>query len=548
MTDAIRSLFELLTKKEKSGSDYTGTVTRVEGKTAYVRFDGADIDDTPVALSIGAKEGDTVRIRVADGRAWLVGNDSAPPNDSADVKYELELTNAFIRELTTERITGENGWINLLLGTFNYGNGKLAWNGQTLSIDGKIASGDGEIGGWKITKTQIYKSVIANGYEYRAILNAPTSLDGSTKAIAIAVRTNDGAGNVGNWEYPLYMQYNGRIYTNNAIIDNGGRISLWSIQNGNMIYSNGAERAHLGLNTIYYKNGDKRTDLTYEGVKVSDDTTGAKAQAALDVSGLSIYANNAVTGKTTEYKYDKLYVWGNGTFRTGNVRTINQAGRKSGFFAESTYHGGLIVDLEIESSGNHGLYSNGYWNGTRFVSDEKWLLECDSDGRVKVPSYSGTRSYPIVSNSTIVGNRVGGLICNTATQLSIYGDWKATDGSAKYMYVTVGSSDPRLKHDIAPTEMDALELIDEIPLKAFTWNDSNKRWDVGFIAPELYEIDPNLAIRPDDEDEGYWGVDDFYLTGIQTKAIQELHARVKSLENEVAELKQMIVEMRKGSV
>ena len=82
MTDAIRELFELLAKKENTGSDYTGTITRVDGNTAYVRFNGSDIDDTPVALSIGASEGDTVRVRVADGRAWLVGNDTAPPNDS----------------------------------------------------------------------------------------------------------------------------------------------------------------------------------------------------------------------------------------------------------------------------------------------------------------------------------------------------------------------------------------------------------------------------------------------------------------------------------
>ena len=47
MTDAIRELFELLAKKENTGSDYTGTVTRVEGNTAYVRFNGSDIDDTP---------------------------------------------------------------------------------------------------------------------------------------------------------------------------------------------------------------------------------------------------------------------------------------------------------------------------------------------------------------------------------------------------------------------------------------------------------------------------------------------------------------------
>lgn len=151
MTDAIRELFELLTKKEKSGSDYTGTVTRVDGKTAYVQFDGSDITDTPVALSIGAKAGDSVRVRVADGRAWLVGNDDAPPNDSSEVGYELALTNALIRQLTTEQINGENGWINLLQGTFNYGNGALQWNGRELSLNGKVIAKSGEIGQWSIS-------------------------------------------------------------------------------------------------------------------------------------------------------------------------------------------------------------------------------------------------------------------------------------------------------------------------------------------------------------------------------------------------------------
>lgn len=157
MTDAIRELFELLARKENTGSDYTGTITRVDGNTAYVRFNGSDIDDTPVALSIGASEGDTVRVRVADGRAWLVGNDTAPPNDSSGVAYDLIRTNAYIRQLTTERIYGENGWINLLTGTFDYGNGALSWNGDHLTVKGAITATSGQIGPWNITSSAIYK-------------------------------------------------------------------------------------------------------------------------------------------------------------------------------------------------------------------------------------------------------------------------------------------------------------------------------------------------------------------------------------------------------
>lgn len=90
MTDAVRELFEMLAKKEKSGSDYTGRVTRVEGGTAYVQFDGSDIPNTPVALSIGAKAGDEVRIRVADGKAWIVGNDTNPPTDDSAAQEVAE--------------------------------------------------------------------------------------------------------------------------------------------------------------------------------------------------------------------------------------------------------------------------------------------------------------------------------------------------------------------------------------------------------------------------------------------------------------------------
>lgn len=82
MNNAISKLISLLKKTEKrTGSDYMATVTRVEGGTAYVQLSGADIADTPVAMTINAKKGDTVRVRVNNGQAWLVGNDDRPPTD-----------------------------------------------------------------------------------------------------------------------------------------------------------------------------------------------------------------------------------------------------------------------------------------------------------------------------------------------------------------------------------------------------------------------------------------------------------------------------------
>ena len=79
----INGLMNVVSQKDKKVTtpyDTAGTVTRVEGDTVWVHFVGG-VDETPVQLTIAAKEGDTVQVRVGGGTAWLVGNQSAPPTD-----------------------------------------------------------------------------------------------------------------------------------------------------------------------------------------------------------------------------------------------------------------------------------------------------------------------------------------------------------------------------------------------------------------------------------------------------------------------------------
>ena len=63
--------------------DTPAEVVRVEGETAWVQIPGSD-DETPVNLTIAAKEGDTVQVRVSGGTAFLVGNATAPPTDDTE--------------------------------------------------------------------------------------------------------------------------------------------------------------------------------------------------------------------------------------------------------------------------------------------------------------------------------------------------------------------------------------------------------------------------------------------------------------------------------
>ena len=70
--------------------DTPATVRRVEGGVAWVHIPGG-VDETPVQLTIDAKPGDNVQLRVSGGSAWIVGNATAPPTDDTTAKSAKEI-------------------------------------------------------------------------------------------------------------------------------------------------------------------------------------------------------------------------------------------------------------------------------------------------------------------------------------------------------------------------------------------------------------------------------------------------------------------------
>jgi len=86
----IKTVKDLAAAIKESGKttqayDTQATVTRVTGGTAWVHIPGG-VDETPVQLSVNAKKGDTVNVRVSGGRAWITGNSTAPPTDDTAAK------------------------------------------------------------------------------------------------------------------------------------------------------------------------------------------------------------------------------------------------------------------------------------------------------------------------------------------------------------------------------------------------------------------------------------------------------------------------------
>ena len=89
----LTTAIQAATKQQARTAPYDtpGTVTRIEGSTAWVHFPGG-VDETPVRHTIAAKPGDVVQIRVSGGSAWIVGNATAPPTD--DTKAEQAIKKA----------------------------------------------------------------------------------------------------------------------------------------------------------------------------------------------------------------------------------------------------------------------------------------------------------------------------------------------------------------------------------------------------------------------------------------------------------------------
>lgn len=75
----MKSIKKQIDEKPK-GYDTPAKVVRIQDGIAWVHIDGG-VDETPVKLTVNAKKGDTVQVRLSNGTGFIVGNVSAPPTD-----------------------------------------------------------------------------------------------------------------------------------------------------------------------------------------------------------------------------------------------------------------------------------------------------------------------------------------------------------------------------------------------------------------------------------------------------------------------------------
>lgn len=180
--------------RKTSPYDTPAQVLRVEDGIAWVHIAGG-VDETPVKLTMNAKEGDTVQVRVANGSAFLIGNATSPPTDDTTanvavgvankaeekVTYldgvvteeiqanrakfgELEADTAKIHNLTADQISSATAFVGDL-------------TAENISA-GDIAADHATVGDLDATYAEIDLANVNNAYINNGVFNTAAIVDG----------------------------------------------------------------------------------------------------------------------------------------------------------------------------------------------------------------------------------------------------------------------------------------------------------------------------------------------------------------------------------
>lgn len=329
----------------------------------------------------------------------------------------------------------------------------------------------------------------------------------------------------------------------------GGVISLGGVNNGN------------GQLKIYDENGTLISRLGYTGYVVHNKNTG-KPMVSLNTAGLRLYTdytdadnyNALMLGKYGLYaqkvQNKVLELWMEGdTSKKWEGYIVRYLNNKVRINTNSLFTDGCELGENFSTDGSAtigkslSVGGNATVNGTLMFYDLE--NQAKTSGKVKrqpVASVSADDSQVAYLFSG-TGSKHG----DTATyrRLGIRAKWGGSGFSTDYLYTTSQVSDIRLKENVKNSETDALETVNRMKVRQFDWKERMGGWhqDIGFVADELEEIDPNLALGGGYDENGEMDIKQInspYLLNYAIKAIQELSAKVEAQEKRIKELERRL--------
>lgn len=332
----------------------------------------------------------------------------------------------------------------------------------------------------------------------------------------------------------------------------GGVISLGGTNNGN------------GQLKIYDADGNQISRLGYTGYVVLNKNTG-NPMVSLNTAGLRLYTdytdadnyNALMLGKYGLYaqkvQNKVLELWMEGdTSKKWEGYIVRYLNNKVRINTNSLFTDGCELGANILTNGSltveraAGLKGGAYVQGSFSFEDSE-----QTDER------SPVRRRPIATLGT-VGKKVAFIGCgqtqtggtDIGTSYKNYIEVRGQFTGAKNFvtskfYSGSAPSDIRLKENIENSETDALETVNRMKVRQFDWKEQMGGWhqDIGFVADELEEIDPNLALGGGYDENGEMDIKQInspYLLNYAIKAIQELSAKVDEQEKRIKELERRL--------
>jgi hypothetical protein len=329
----------------------------------------------------------------------------------------------------------------------------------------------------------------------------------------------------------------------------GGVISLGGTNNGN------------GQLKIYDADGNQISRLGYTGYVVLNKNTG-NPMVSLNTAGLRLY-----TDYTDADNYNALMLGKYGLYAQkvqNNVPELWMEGDTS-----KKWEGYIVRYLNNKVRINtNSLFTDGCELGANFSTDgsatigkslsvggnatvDGTLMFYDLENQAKT---SGKVKRQPVASVSADNSQVAYLFSGTGSKhgdaatyrrLGIRAKWGGSGFSTDYLYTTSQVSDIRLKENIENSETDALETVNRMKVRQFDWKERMGGWhqNIGFVADELEEIDPNLALGGGYDENGEMDIKQInspYLLNYAIKAIQELSAKVEAQEKRIKELERRL--------
>lgn len=329
----------------------------------------------------------------------------------------------------------------------------------------------------------------------------------------------------------------------------GGVISLGGTNNGNgqlKIYdADGNQISRLGYTgyVVLNKNtGNPMVSLNTAGLRLYTDYTDADNYNALMLGKYGLYAqkvqNNVpelwMEGDTSKKWEGYIVRYLNNKVRI-NTNSLFTDGCELG--ANFSTDGSATIGKSLSVGGNATV------NGTLMFYDLE--NQAKTSGKVKrqpVASVSADDSQVAYLFSG-TGSKHGDAA--TYRRLGICAKWGGSGFSTDYLYTASQVSDIRLKENVKNSETDALETVNRMKVRQFDWKERMGGWhqNIGFVADELEEIDPNLALGGGYDENGEMDIKQInspYLLNYAIKAIQELSAKVDEQEKRIKELERRL--------